>query len=56
MERITCGKSLSRTKYLRRWYSGKMEWWLGNRCYTDQYGRYHVPDQWVLNKKGRTSS
>lgn len=21
--------------------------------YTDQYGRYHVPDQWVLNKKGK---
>ncbi len=20
---------------------------------TDQYGRYHVPDQWVLNKKGK---
>lgn len=20
---------------------------------TDQYGRYHVPDQWVLNKKGQ---
>ncbi|WP_413788374.1 hypothetical protein [Vibrio campbellii] len=21
--------------------------------HTDQYGRYHVPDQWVLNKKGK---
>ncbi|CAK1741548.1 putative repeat protein (TIGR01451 family) [Vibrio crassostreae] len=21
--------------------------------YTDQYGRYHVPDQWVLSKKGK---
>ena len=23
------------------------------QIYTDQYGRYHVPDQWVLNKKGK---
>lgn len=22
---------------------------------TDQYGRYHVPDQWVLNKKVSSS-